>query len=99
MYVKCVSTGPRVFLFHVAYGIDTTVEGRQIMCKCHKVESSSDPHSTADRRLSDKQMLTFVLLSCFTPLFFLLLQDETVTIETLVPFEVSVKFVSTKVCI
>uniref|UniRef100_A0A3Q4H062 Trafficking protein particle complex subunit 11 n=1 Tax=Neolamprologus brichardi TaxID=32507 RepID=A0A3Q4H062_NEOBR len=59
VYVKCVSTGPRVFLFHVAYAIDTTVEGRQIMCKCHK--------------------------------------DETVTIETLVPFEVSVKFVSTKV--
>ncbi|CAI5682189.1 unnamed protein product [Oreochromis niloticus] len=58
VYVKCVSTGPRVFLFHVAYSIDTTVEGRQIMCKCHK--------------------------------------DETVTIETLVPFEVSVKFVSTK---
>lgn len=25
-------------------------------------------------------------------------QDETVTIETVVPFEVSVKFVSTKVC-
>uniref|UniRef100_A0A8C4DIZ2 Trafficking protein particle complex subunit 11 n=1 Tax=Dicentrarchus labrax TaxID=13489 RepID=A0A8C4DIZ2_DICLA len=58
VYVKCVSTGPRVFLFHVAYSIDTTVEGRQIVCKCHK--------------------------------------DETVTIETVVPFEVSVKFVSTK---
>ncbi|XP_054453704.1 trafficking protein particle complex subunit 11 [Anoplopoma fimbria] len=58
VYVKCVSTGSRVFLFHVAYSIDTTVEGRQIVCKCHK--------------------------------------DETVTIETVVPFEVSVKFVSTK---
>uniref|UniRef100_A0A8D0A3G1 Trafficking protein particle complex subunit 11 n=1 Tax=Sander lucioperca TaxID=283035 RepID=A0A8D0A3G1_SANLU len=58
VYVKCVSTGPRVFLFHVAYSIDTSVEGRQIVCKCHK--------------------------------------DETVTIETVVPFEVSVKFVSTK---
>uniref|UniRef100_A0A8D3DPB3 Trafficking protein particle complex subunit 11 n=1 Tax=Scophthalmus maximus TaxID=52904 RepID=A0A8D3DPB3_SCOMX len=58
IYVKCVSTAPRVFLFHVAYSIDTTVDGRQIVCKCHK--------------------------------------DETVTIETVVPFEVSVKFVSTK---
>ncbi|CAB1419099.1 unnamed protein product [Pleuronectes platessa] len=58
IYVRCISTGPRVFLFHVAYSIDTTVEGRQIVCKCHK--------------------------------------DETVTIETVVPFEVSVKFVSTK---
>ncbi|KAM7417076.1 hypothetical protein PAMA_016943 [Pampus argenteus] len=58
VYVRCVSTGPRVFLFHVAYSIDTTVEGQQIVCKCHK--------------------------------------DETVTIETVVPFEVSVKFVSTK---
>uniref|UniRef100_A0A8C2Z022 Trafficking protein particle complex subunit 11 n=1 Tax=Cyclopterus lumpus TaxID=8103 RepID=A0A8C2Z022_CYCLU len=38
VYVNCVSTGSRVFLFHVAYSIDTTVEGRQIVCKCHKVE-------------------------------------------------------------
>uniref|UniRef100_A0A3Q1GS95 Trafficking protein particle complex subunit 11 n=1 Tax=Acanthochromis polyacanthus TaxID=80966 RepID=A0A3Q1GS95_9TELE len=58
VYIRCVSTGPRVFLFHVAYSISTTVEGRHIVCKCHK--------------------------------------DETVTIETVVPFEVSVKFVSTK---
>lgn len=58
VYVKCVSTGPRVLLFHVAYSISTTVEGQHIICKCHK--------------------------------------DETVAIETVVPFEVSVKFVSTK---
>ncbi|XP_058506254.1 trafficking protein particle complex subunit 11 [Solea solea] len=58
IHVRCVSTGPRVFLFHVAYSIDTTVEGKHIVCKCHK--------------------------------------DETVTIETVVPFEVSAKFVSTK---
>ncbi|KAG7241924.1 hypothetical protein INR49_024671 [Caranx melampygus] len=38
VYVRCMSTGPRVFLFHVAYSIDTTVEGRQIVCNCHKVE-------------------------------------------------------------
>lgn len=33
----------------------------------------------------------------FRPVF-CVFQDETVTIETVVPFEVSVKFVSTKVC-
>ncbi|XP_028315223.1 trafficking protein particle complex subunit 11 [Gouania willdenowi] len=58
VYVKCVSTGSRVFLFHVAYTMDTLVEGRPLVCKCHK--------------------------------------DETITIETVVPFEVSMKFVSTK---
>lgn len=58
VFVRCSTTGPRIFLFHVAYSIDTTVEGRQIICKCHK--------------------------------------DETVTIETVIPFDVSVKFVSTK---
>lgn len=58
IFVRCSSTGPRIFLFHVAYSVDTAVEGRQIVCKCHK--------------------------------------DETVTIETVIPFEVSVKFVSTK---
>uniref|UniRef100_A0A667WE77 Trafficking protein particle complex subunit 11 n=1 Tax=Myripristis murdjan TaxID=586833 RepID=A0A667WE77_9TELE len=40
VYVKCVSTGQRVFLFHVAYTIDTTVEGQQINCKCHKVKEN-----------------------------------------------------------
>uniref|UniRef100_A0A3Q2DCW3 Trafficking protein particle complex subunit 11 n=1 Tax=Cyprinodon variegatus TaxID=28743 RepID=A0A3Q2DCW3_CYPVA len=60
VFVRCVSTGPRVFLFHVAYSIDTAVEGRRIVCRCHK-------------------------------------QDETVAVETVVPFDVSVKFVSTKV--
>uniref|UniRef100_A0A8C6SPD1 Trafficking protein particle complex 11 n=1 Tax=Neogobius melanostomus TaxID=47308 RepID=A0A8C6SPD1_9GOBI len=58
VFVRCSTTGPRVFLFHVAYCIDTTVEGKQIVCKCH--------------------------------------EDETVTIETVIPFDVSVKFVSTK---
>ncbi|XP_013882191.1 trafficking protein particle complex subunit 11 [Austrofundulus limnaeus] len=58
VYVRCVSFGPRLFLFHVAYSMETAVEGQQIICRCHK--------------------------------------DETLTIETVVPFEVSVKFVSTK---
>ncbi|XP_046870034.1 trafficking protein particle complex subunit 11 [Hypomesus transpacificus] len=58
VFVRCVSTGPRVFLFHVAYCISTSLEGHSITCRCHK--------------------------------------DETVTIETIVPFEVAVKFVSTK---
>uniref|UniRef100_A0A3P9QHC4 Trafficking protein particle complex subunit 11 n=1 Tax=Poecilia reticulata TaxID=8081 RepID=A0A3P9QHC4_POERE len=39
VYMRCVSTGPRIFLFHVAYSIDTAVEGRHIVCKCHKVEN------------------------------------------------------------
>ncbi|XP_053735696.1 trafficking protein particle complex subunit 11 [Synchiropus splendidus] len=58
LFMQCTSTGPRVFLFHVAYSIDTTVGYQQIVCKCHK--------------------------------------DETVTIETVIPFEVSVNFVSPK---
>uniref|UniRef100_A0A8C9TQZ2 Trafficking protein particle complex subunit 11 n=1 Tax=Scleropages formosus TaxID=113540 RepID=A0A8C9TQZ2_SCLFO len=56
--IRCSTTGPRIFLVHVAYTVDTCIEGRDIVCKCHK--------------------------------------DETVTIETVVPFEVAVKFVSTK---
>eukprot|EP00063_Salmo_salar_P093324 XP_014068159.1 PREDICTED: trafficking protein particle complex subunit 11 [Salmo salar] len=59
LYVRCVTTGARIFLFHVAYALSTKVEGKDITCRCHK--------------------------------------DETVTIETVVPFEVAVKFVSTKV--
>ncbi|PWA32492.1 hypothetical protein CCH79_00016673 [Gambusia affinis] len=37
VYMRCVSTGPRIFLFHVAYSIDTAVEGRHIVCNCHKL--------------------------------------------------------------
>ncbi|XP_029703146.1 trafficking protein particle complex subunit 11 isoform X1 [Takifugu rubripes] len=58
VYVKCMTTGLRVFLFHVAYTINTEVGEQQLLCKCHK--------------------------------------DETVTMETMFPFEVSLKFMSTK---
>ncbi|KAJ8416548.1 hypothetical protein AAFF_G00358360 [Aldrovandia affinis] len=58
LYIRCVTTGSRIFLFHVSYAVNTTVQNKDIMCKCHK--------------------------------------DETVTIETVVPFEVALKFVSTK---
>uniref|UniRef100_A0A674BKZ4 Trafficking protein particle complex subunit 11 n=1 Tax=Salmo trutta TaxID=8032 RepID=A0A674BKZ4_SALTR len=58
LYVRCVTPGARIFLFHVAYALSTKVEGKDITCRCHK--------------------------------------DETVTIETVVPFEVAVKFLSTK---
>ncbi|XP_063046712.1 trafficking protein particle complex subunit 11 [Engraulis encrasicolus] len=58
LYVRSVSTGSRIFLFHVAYTMSTNVEGKEITCKCHK--------------------------------------DETVTIETVTPFEVTTRFVSTK---
>uniref|UniRef100_A0A8C2PD44 Trafficking protein particle complex subunit 11 n=1 Tax=Capra hircus TaxID=9925 RepID=A0A8C2PD44_CAPHI len=50
--------GSRMFLVYVSYLINTTIEGKEIVCKCHK--------------------------------------DETVTIETVFPFDVAVKFVSTK---
>ncbi|XP_077103584.1 trafficking protein particle complex subunit 11 [Siphateles boraxobius] len=58
LYIRCVSTGSRILLFHVAYSVSATVEGKDITCKCHK--------------------------------------DETVTVETVVPFEVAMKFVSSK---
>ncbi|XP_047675733.1 trafficking protein particle complex subunit 11 isoform X1 [Tachysurus fulvidraco] len=58
LYIRCVSTGSRIFLFHVSYAMSTTVEGKDITCRCHK--------------------------------------DETVTIDTVVPFDVAFKFVSTK---
>ncbi|XP_028815392.1 trafficking protein particle complex subunit 11 [Denticeps clupeoides] len=58
LFARCVTTGSRIFLFHVSYTMNTSVEGKEITCKCHK--------------------------------------DETVTLETVVPFEVAVKFVSTK---
>lgn len=37
LYMRCVSTGSRIFLFHVAYSVGATVEGKDITCKCHKV--------------------------------------------------------------
>ncbi|XP_055034495.2 trafficking protein particle complex subunit 11 isoform X2 [Misgurnus anguillicaudatus] len=58
LYIRCVSTGSRIFLFHVAYSVSATVEGKDITCKCHK--------------------------------------DETVSVETVVPFDVAMKFVSSK---
>uniref|UniRef100_A0ABK0LKY8 Trafficking protein particle complex subunit 11 n=1 Tax=Rattus norvegicus TaxID=10116 RepID=A0ABK0LKY8_RAT len=58
VYVRCGTVGSRMFLVYVSYLINTTVEGKGIMCKCHK--------------------------------------DETVTIETVFPFDVAVRFVSTK---
>uniref|UniRef100_A0A8C2PCT5 Trafficking protein particle complex subunit 11 n=1 Tax=Capra hircus TaxID=9925 RepID=A0A8C2PCT5_CAPHI len=58
LYVRCGTVGSRMFLVYVSYLINTTIEGKEIVCKCHK--------------------------------------DETVTIETVFPFDVAVKFVSTK---
>ncbi len=37
LYIHCVSTGSRILLFHVAYSVSATVEGKDITCKCHKV--------------------------------------------------------------
>ncbi|MGH0172863.1 UNVERIFIED_CONTAM: hypothetical protein FKN15_064073 [Acipenser sinensis] len=58
LYIRCETTGTRIFLVHVSYAMNTTVEDKEIVCKCHK--------------------------------------DETVNIETVVPFDVAVKFVSSK---
>ncbi|KAK1175909.1 hypothetical protein AOXY_G646 [Acipenser oxyrinchus oxyrinchus] len=58
LYIRCETTGTRIFLVHVSYAVNTTVEDKEIVCKCHK--------------------------------------DETVNIETVVPFDVAVKFVSSK---
>ncbi|XP_078252931.1 trafficking protein particle complex subunit 11 [Rhinoraja longicauda] len=58
LYIRCAQVGTRVFLVHVSYVVTTIVEGKEIICKCHK--------------------------------------DETITIETVVPFDVTAKFVSTK---
>uniref|UniRef100_A0A9L0RTM5 Trafficking protein particle complex subunit 11 n=1 Tax=Equus caballus TaxID=9796 RepID=A0A9L0RTM5_HORSE len=58
LYVRCGTVGSRMFLVYVSYLINTTIEEKEIVCKCHK--------------------------------------DETVTIETVFPFDVAVKFVSTK---
>nr|DBA29121.1 TPA: hypothetical protein GDO54_009378 [Pyxicephalus adspersus] len=58
LYIRCGTVGTRVFLVYVSYLIDTSVEGKEIVCRCHR--------------------------------------DETVTIETVYPFDVAVKFVSIK---
>ncbi|XP_063193297.1 trafficking protein particle complex subunit 11 [Chroicocephalus ridibundus] len=58
IYIRCGTVGSRMFLVYVSYLISTIVEGKEILCKCHR--------------------------------------DETVTIETVFPFDVAVKFVSTK---
>ncbi|XP_075053267.1 trafficking protein particle complex subunit 11 [Mixophyes fleayi] len=58
LYIRCGTVGTRVFLVYVSYLMDTSVEDKEIVCKCHR--------------------------------------DETVTIETVCPFDVAVKFVSIK---
>ncbi|XP_069833864.1 trafficking protein particle complex subunit 11 [Dendropsophus ebraccatus] len=58
LYIRCSTVGTRVFLVYVSYLIDSTVDGKDIVCRCHR--------------------------------------DETVTIETVYPFDVAVKFVSIK---
>ncbi|XP_071412394.1 trafficking protein particle complex subunit 11 [Pithys albifrons albifrons] len=58
IYIRCGTVGARMFLFYISYLINIVVEGKEILCKCHR--------------------------------------DETVTIDTVFPFDVAVKFVSTK---
>ncbi|KAE8629824.1 hypothetical protein XENTR_v10000605 [Xenopus tropicalis] len=37
LYICCGTEGTRIFLVYVSYLIETFVEDRQIICKCHKV--------------------------------------------------------------
>lgn len=37
VYVRCGTVGSRMFLVYVSYLINTTIEGKEIVCKCHKV--------------------------------------------------------------
>lgn len=37
LYVRCGTVGSRMFLVYVSYLINTTVEEKEIICKCHKV--------------------------------------------------------------
>ncbi|XP_008572896.1 PREDICTED: trafficking protein particle complex subunit 11 [Galeopterus variegatus] len=36
LYVRCGTVGSRMFLVYVSYLINTTVEEKEIVCKCHK---------------------------------------------------------------
>ncbi|XP_018421175.1 PREDICTED: trafficking protein particle complex subunit 11 [Nanorana parkeri] len=58
LYIRCGTVGTRVFLVYVSYLKDTSVEDKEVVCRCHR--------------------------------------DETVTIETVYPFDVAVKFISLK---
>lgn len=37
LYIRCGTVGSRMFLVYVSYLITTTIEDREIVCKCHKV--------------------------------------------------------------
>lgn len=37
LYVRCGTVGSRMFLVYVSYLINTAIEEKEIVCKCHKV--------------------------------------------------------------
>ena len=37
VYVRCGTVGSRMFLVYVSYLINTAIEGKETVCKCHKV--------------------------------------------------------------
>ena len=96
LYIRCVSTGSRIFLFHVSYAVTTTVENKQILCKCHKVRAEL-PWVCLGNVSVAPRLISFDVFCLFSPPPPPPPKDETVTIETAIPFEVAVKFVSTKV--
>lgn len=43
IYIRCGTVGARMFLVYVSYLINTTVEGKEILCKCHRVGYKDAP--------------------------------------------------------
>jgi len=43
IYIRCGTVGARMFLVYVSYLINTTVEGKEILCKCHRVGYNDSP--------------------------------------------------------
>lgn len=45
LFVRCATVGARMFLVYVSYLINTTVDGKEITCRCHKVPAATLPAS------------------------------------------------------
>lgn len=43
IYIRCGTVGARMFLVYVSYLINTIVEGKEILCKCHRVGYKDTP--------------------------------------------------------
>lgn len=43
IYIRCGTVGARMFLVYISYLINTIVEGKEILCKCHRVRCKATP--------------------------------------------------------